>query len=302
MPIINNNGNSTGFWEVKVLLIAGVIILVILLLIAYSYKLTNNTLPTAGKDGFKTYGELADELNATRTALMNIKSAQNQKILDIDTNVGKYIDGDVIFPDELKDKLIADFDVRFSQQLQDADITDLNRQLDELRKKTVNLPAAPTKYMLKNLGGSAFNMLGTPNDFSLQINPSNAKCLSFSQYGINNPETITGVGINGTGTEQLYKSAGDVQCDIGGSNKSQRFKLSEITSNQDFNKLVGETYAVPPYYTLNNYPFMVAQPIDGTVMPSGMIKECITFDNSGLSVEPCNGSETQRWHTYPVNN
>ena len=302
MPIINNNGNTAQFWELKALVIAGIIILVILLLIAYSYKLTNNTLSSTVKDGFKTYGELADELNATRTALMNIKSAQNQRILDIDPDVSKYIDADAVFPDELKNKLSADFDIRFSQQLQDADINDLNRQLFELKQKTANLPAAPTKYILKNLGGPAFNMLGTPNDFSLQINPSNAKCLSFSQYGINNPEIITGIGINRTGTEQLYKSAADVQCDIGGSDKTQRFKLSEITNNKDFNKLVGETYAVPPYYTLNNYPFMVAQPIDGTIMPAGMIKECITFDNSGLSVEPCNGSDTQRWHTYPVNN
>lgn len=299
MPILNN-GNTGQFWELKALIMAGVVILVILLLIAYSYKLTNEP-GMAVKDGFKTYGELADELNATRTALMNIKQAQNQKILDIDPNVGKYINTDAVFPDELKNKLNADFNIRFSQQLQDADINDLNRQLSELKQKTSNLPVAPTKYMLKNLGGSAFNMLGTPNDFSLQINPNNAKCLSFSKYGINNPEILTGVGINGTGTEKLYKSAADVQCDAGGSDKEQRFKLSEITNNADFNKLVGETYAVPPYYSLNNYPFMVAQPVDGTILPSGMIKECITFDESGLSVEPCNGSDTQRWHTYPVN-
>ena len=297
---IYNTGNIIQFWELKALIIAGIIIFIILLLITYSYKLTNNAI-VAVKDGFKTYGELIDELNANRIALMNIKSAQSQKILDIDPNVSKYISADAVFPDELKNKLNADFDIRFSQQLQDADINDLNRQLTELKQKTSNLPVAPTKYMLKNLGGSAFNMLGTPNDFSLQINPNNAKCLSFSQYGINNPEIITGVGINGTGSEQLYKSAADVQCDIGGSDKTQRFKVSEITNNNDFNKLVGETYAVPPYYTLNNYPFMVAQPVDGTIMSSGMIKECITFDESGLSVEPCTGTESQRWHTYPVN-
>lgn len=282
---------STG-WELKTLLLALLVVVIIIGCIWYSYRLTNRH-----KDGFKTYGELVSELNANRTAMMDIKQLQDQKLMDIDPNVSKYITTSAIFPDELRDRLAADFDIRFSQQLQDTDIKDLQGQLDVLKQKMSKLPPMPTRYMLKSLGGSAFNMLGTPNDFSLQINPQVARCLSFSALGFNNPaetsDTLRGI-------EKTYKSAGDVQCDIGGGDKSQRFKLTEITNNRDFNKLVGDLNSVPDYYNLNNYPFLVAQPVDGELRADGMLGECITFDNSGLSVEPCNGKETQRWHTYTV--
>lgn len=286
------NGSIDG-WEIKTLGLTLLVIVIILICIWYSYKLTNRGPP----EGFKTYGELVNELNANRTAIMNIKQLQEQKLVDIDPNVDKYITANAIFPDELKDKLATDFDIRFSQQLQDTDIKDLQNQLDVLKQKLTKLPPTPTRYMLKSLGGSAFNMLGTPNDFSLQINPQEARCLSFSPLGYNNPsettETLRGV-------EKTYESAGIVQCDIGGSDKSQRFKLTEINNNREFNKLVGDLHSVPNYYNLNNYPFLVAQPMDGQLRVDGLLGECITFDSSGLSVEPCTGKDTQRWHSYTV--
>ena len=167
-PLING---SIGGWELKTLGLALLVIVLIIICICYSYKLTNRGPP----EGFKTYGELVNELNANRTAIMNIKQLQQQKLVDIDPNVDKYITASAIFPDELKDKLAVDFDIRFSQQLQDTDIKDLQNQLDVLKQKLTKLPPAPTKYMLKSLGGSAFNMLGTPNDFSLYEHQTNKR-------------------------------------------------------------------------------------------------------------------------------
>ena len=277
-----NRGNIES-WEWKIF---GVIILCIVIIIGfiwYSYKLSDTHL-----DKFTTYKELTDELNENRENINKIIALQNQKIIDVDPNVSAYIQSDKIFPHELENRLNTNFDIRFSQKLQDVDLEDLQTQLGTLKQKMSKLPPVPTNYMLKNLSGSAFEMLGTPNDFSLKINPSEGKCLAFSTYGLNNIDKSTGE----------YKSAKSMQCDIGGGDKSQRFKLTEITNNQDFNNLVGNLNSVPDYYSLNNYPFMVAQPVDGTLRADGMINECITFDNSGLSVEPCAGKEEQRWHTY----
>lgn len=287
-------------WEWKVLVLIIIGILVIIGIIWYSYWLINRSTVVM-TEGFntsttrpKTYAELVNELNQNRNDILSIANVQNQALVDIDPDVTKYIQTDNIFTPELKQRLDTSFDIQFSQKLQDTELQDLQGQLETLKKKMSNLPQVPTNYMLKNLGGSAFSMLGTPNDFSLRINPKEARCLGFSSYGISNTD-------NPDSPAPLYKSATSIQCDVGGGDKSQRFKLTEIKSNRDFNKLVGDVYAVPDYYTLNNYPFMVAQPVNGTLRTDGMLGECITFDNSGLSVEPCNGGENQRWHTYSVN-
>jgi len=276
-------------WEWKAFWIIIVIILIIAGLIGYSYTLTNR----AKIEAFKTYNVLANELNDNRADLVSIINNQNQTILDVDPDVTKYISADDIFPEELQQRLKTNFDIRFSQKLQDTEIKSLQSDLDTLKQKLAKIPPVPSKYMLKNLGGSAFNMLGSPNDFSLQINPTVAKCLGFSLSGIHESDNNIQDGV--------YKSATNLQCDLGGQDKNQRFKLTTINNNMDFNRLVGDTYSVPAYYTLNTYPFMVAQPVNGTLRADGMINECITFDNSGLSVEPCTGTETQRWHAYSVN-
>lgn len=297
IPSVGPRVNQSNGWELKTFGFAVIVIVIIIGCIWYSYRLTNRAAIQMSSEGFKTYGELVAELNNNRTAIMNIKQLQNQKLIDIDPNVNKYINAEAIFSDELKDRLSNDFDIRFSQELQDTDIKDLQSQLDVLKQKMSKLPPIPTRYKLKSLGGSAFNMLGAPNDFSLQINPIEAQCLSFSPLGYNNPSATTNTL---RGIEKTYESSGNVQCDISGADKQQRFKLTEINNNQEFNKLVGDLYSVPDYYNLNNYPFLVAQPVDGQLRADGMLGECITFDNSGLSVEPCTGKESQRWHTYTV--
>lgn len=277
-------------WEWKAFWIIIITVLIIAGLIGYSYKLANR----AKVEGFTTYDKLATDLNQNRDKLLSISKNQNQVTLDIDPDVTKYISASGIFPEELKQRLNTNFDFKLSQKLQDTEIQNLQGELDTLKQKMAKLPSVPTKYMLKNLGGSAFSMLGSPNDFSLQIDPNAAKCLGFSLSGIRE--------LDKDSKDKLYKSAHNLQCDAGGQDKTQRFKLTEINNNMEFNRLVGDAYSVSSYYTLNTYPFMVAQPVNGTLREDGMINECITFDNSGLSVEPCTGPETQRWHTYSVNN
>lgn len=280
-------------WEWKILCVTIMVILAIIGLICYSYYLTNRT-GKGSVEGFQTtYDELAAELNANRNNLLNIVKNQNQVALDVDPDVTKYINASNIFPEELKQRLNTNFDIRFSQRLQDEDIKNLNNELNNLKQKMAKIQPVPSKYILKSLGGSAFNMLGSPNDFSLQNAPHAAKCLGFSLSGMRETDALD---------KGVYKSAISLQCDEGGRDKTQRFKLTEINNNTEYNRLVGDIYSVPDYYTLNTYPFMVAQPVNGTLRADGMINECITFDNSGLSVEPCTGNDTQRWHTYSVNN
>ena len=203
-------------WEWKTFWAIIIAILVIAGLIWYSYRLTNR----ARAEGFKTYDELAAELNQNRTDLLNISKNQNQVILDVDPDVTKYISAENIFPEELKQRLNTNFDIQFSQKLQDTEIRDLQGQLDTLKQKMAKLPPVPTKYILKNLGGSAFSMLGSPNDFSLQIDPNAAKCLGFSLSGIRE--------LGKNNKDGVYTSAINLQCDAGGRDKTQRFKLTEI--------------------------------------------------------------------------
>jgi plasmid maintenance system antidote protein VapI len=284
-------------WEWKVFILIIICLLVIIGLIWYSYILSNRGQITTGSaEGFKTYADLVTELNANRNDLIAIANVQNQLLVNIDPDVNKYINGANIITPELTDRLNANFDIQFSQKLQDSEIRDLQGRLDALKQKLAKTTKTmPDKYILKSLGGSAFDMLGNPNEFSLRIYPKDARCLSYSSYEM--AEAKSGNPSQG----RVYNSSGSVQCDAGGADKTQRFKLTEIKNNLDFNNLVGDEYDVPEYYTLNNYPFMVAQPINGTLRENGMLGECITFDNSGLSVEPCNGAENQRWHTYTVN-
>lgn len=280
-------------WEIKSIVVIIISILVICSIIWYSYYLTgqrNRMSNFNNVESFKSYADLQNELNSTRQALLDIKSVQQQKLLNINPDVNS-IDPEQVFSPELQNRLDRNFDIRFSQKLQDTEIVDLQSQLDILKQKMSKLPPAPTNYMLKSLGGSSFAMLGDSSEFSLKTSPNSAMCLGFNRYGLNNPNE----------KDNVYYTSDARQCDKGDSDKYQKFKLTEIRNNSDFNKMAGPAYEVPEYYNLNNYPFYIAQPIEGTLRQDGTLSECITFDNSGLSVEPCNGNESQRWHIYSVN-
>ena len=258
--------------------------------ITYSYWLFNNAVI----ERFTTYAELVPILNKVKQPLEAIRRAQNLEIPYPETpNVTKYIAASDITVDDSISKVNATFDLDFSQQLQNADLQELEAELLELRKKAAEINPESDKALqtgIKHMTGTKLitypgsnamaGGLADPNtylNFNIGVDSTNGYCVVNQPYA----QTVDANGI------RQKDSIAQVQCNLADS--AQWFSAKQINSNAELNKLLPIEKQIPAEYILINYPFAVVQPNNG----SG--KECLTLNADGLSVEPCNGSTDQRF-------
>lgn len=191
----------------------------------------------------------------------------------------------------------------FIQALQDAEISTLKTRLDKViedgKNKGVLIEGTVDKLLgdkvkIRHLAsGAVFTAIRkdgvTPTtntdivEFGLIINSCNKedgegtvdKCIKYLQND------------NGANIEMI--DCGDIKMATG----EGLFRLRKISSNDTYNRALHPDYvmyAIPEYNTLNAYPYYIVIPINDTTG-----KMCLTIDERGASLEPCDGKHSQRF-------
>lgn len=290
------------------ILIASICVIVLLLIYSYNNKFNDNVI-----EGFDINFER--DINSEEIVNLNTLSSQLSNINKLKSEIYNDYSGETVqnYQDVLKlNPEVFDFDnklysMNFYQSLQDNEITDLNNKYNQLKSELSVLPTKSTTTFnkIKHIAsGSVFNTNGNPfiEEFNIILNNSNSMCLEFksldSDYKNINPSTI----INNIDT---------VPCDYGSINrpddyiknqiKKQKFSAVKITNNDNYNKNLHDIYSnfrIPEdntttndfSSTLNNYPYYIIKPSYNT---NNNI--CLTLKNNMLSIEPCDGSDKQKF-------
>jgi hypothetical protein len=235
-------------------------------------------------------------LNKAKAPLEAIRRAQNLEIPYLEEpNITRYITDKDIGQADTINNVKATFDLDFSQQLQDADLQELEAELLELKKKASGIYSSADKQPvtgIKHISGSKLSIYPGSSSTSSLANPNtylnfNIGVDSTTGYCVVNQPFATTTEVNGV---RQKDSIAKLQCNL--ADAKQWFSAKQVNSNMELNKLLPDEKQIPAEYTLINYPFAVVQPNTGTGM------ECLTLNPDGLSVEPCNGSTDQRFEVF----
>jgi hypothetical protein len=193
--------------------------------------------------------------------------------------------------------LDAEYQVKFIQELQNREITNLESWLAQLKgllEKPITYDANKVKSVKHIPTGKLFGVLKNPNQvgqqISIIIDPKNATCIKYTTPTVSSNK------------DEPVKNIDLTACDYNPRAPEQKFMLETVTSNTEFNNMLKpserDKYSVSADYGFGVYPFSVIKtaahsngPFDTHVASS----ECITLDNTGLSIEPCTGKESQRF-------
>lgn len=302
------------------LLILVVSVCVIILLIIYSYK---NKFTDSAIEGFElitttttdpilrniTQDEIND-INTLKNQLSNINILKSQIYNNYSSeDVVKYDNILKLNPEVFKFDN-ENYSINFYQKLQDAEIDDLKSKYKTLSNELSSIPTTPQTNInkIKHISsGTVFNINGNSlldsSNFNIILDSGKSMCLEFksldSDYIKSQPITKEVNNIN------------KVACDYGKSPESnyikellkkQKFKAVKINNNTEYNDNLHDIYEIfkisdPDSYgdkdyanSLNNYPYYLIKPAFSTDK-----NMCLTLSNGMLSVEPCDGSDKQKF-------
>lgn len=273
----------------------GVLIIIILISINYSYKKKNVIENFTRID----YDELIKNINTNKDYLENIEKNISKSYLKYPSNeqdLNDYISSSNIIKSSDKTKLKQKFKLNFLQHLQNHEIKKLETDLNLLEKKThkdnnkipKGLKGISSGAVLKvgYIDKGNYNFPLKPK-FSLVMDENKQSCLAILPFKKKNKN----------GEVETVKEVG---CDYDINANQQKFNYTKINGNNDFNDALhpdNKQYSVADYYRLNNYPFYLVHPFEK--QDNGYYdvnkKECLTLNDDGLSVEPCNLKQTQRF-------
>jgi len=242
-------------------------------------------------DQQNTVNKVRDDISSVMSALSPIYALPQKSI-----NAYGFSDSNPESPLKLDDlgNLSAEFQLNFIQQLQDAEINELQSRLSQL-PITNKLDTGSRSSKVKHLAtGKVYNLLKSADQigdqFGFITDSQNAVCLKHVTDTAGNTVDLTA-------------------CDYNYNAPGQKFLLETVTSNDTFNDMLDpdrnpeiyNKYKVDPMFGFGTYPFSVIK--TATIGETGLYgkgTECITLDGSGLSIEPCTGKDTQRF--MPFNN
>lgn len=282
----------------KGLLLVLCLIVVIIVVILHSYKLWKT-------EGFITStlsGSNQISINNNKNYLDNIIRLMKQKYPNVDTTLNNYglTDPNINPESPLKidsTNLDAEYQVKFIQELQNREIDNLEYWLEQLKGRTPTKPNVYDSNTVKSVKhiptGKLFGVLKNPNQvgpqISIIVDPKNATCIKHVT-----PESVN--------NDSIIKNIDLTACDYNPRAPGQKFIIETVTNNSEFNKMLNPTeyakYSVSNDYGFGVYPFSViktAAPTSSAFDTHIASPECITLDNSGLSIEPCTGKESQRF-------
>ena len=266
--------------------------------------------------GMNNEGFLSDTLtvsnqtsiNNNKTYLNDILRLMKQQYPKVDTTLSNYglFDPNINTNSPLKidsTNLDAEYQVKFIQELQNKEITNLESWLAQLKahapEKQIVYDSNTVKSVKHIPTGKLFGVLKNPNQvgqqISIIIDPKNATCIKYitpSMYA----------NVSSANKDEPIKNIDLTACDYNPRAPGQKFMLETVTSNSEFNDMLNTNerakYSVSADYGFGVYPFSViktAGPAGGAFDTHVASAECITLDNSGLSIEPCTGKESQRF-------
>jgi hypothetical protein len=299
------------------LLILVVSVCVIILLIIYSYKnkftdsaieafettTTNPLLRTITQEEINDISTLSNqlsEINIMKSQIYNNYSSEDVikygEILKLNPEVFKFDN--------------KNYATNFYQSLQDQEIKDLQSKYKVLSNQLSSIPTTPQDNInkIKHISsGTVFNINGNPllggNYFNIVLDSDKSMCLEFKSL---DADYIKSLSIN-----KEVNNINRVACDYGeiqGSDyikkslQKQKFKAVKINNNTEYNENLHDIYEIyqisdPESYgnvdyanSLNNYPYYLIKPAY-----SSDNNMCLTLTNGMLSVEPCDGSDKQKF-------
>jgi hypothetical protein len=312
--------NKRYFIQCFVILITCVFL--ISLLMIYSYK---NKFNSSKVEGFNT------DTDTTTTTTIPITKNDINEINKLSDNLKKlhdikmynYIDYDINIDDYANElKLSKDifnfedekFNIDFYQKLQNDEINDLNDKYSILKTELNNLNLKKknkTNKKIKHIiSGTIFHIYGYNNNynnsFNIITNKDTSICL---EYKAIDPEYI-----NTSPVSKQINNINTISCDYGDLNnnnlsnivklniQNQKFIAVKINNNKDFNDNLHEYYEIYKIpadttidnnmdftNTLNNYPYYIIKPFNNS---NNM---CLTIKNRMMSIEPCDGSDSQKF-------
>ena len=242
-------------------------------------------------DQQNTVNAVRDDISSIMSALSPIYALPQKSI-----NAYGFSESNPDSPLKLDDlgNLSAEFQLNFIQQIQDAEINELQSRLSKLPIKS-KLDNGSSAGHVKHLStGKVYNLLKSADQigdqFGFITDSQNAVCLKHVNDPAGNTADLTA-------------------CDYNYNAPGQKFLLETVTSNDTFNDMLDpdrkpeiyNKYKVDPMFGYGTYPFSVIKTAE--LGENGLYQrgnECITLDGSGLSVEPCTGKDTQRF--MPFNN
>lgn len=282
-----------------------VLIAVIVVIIIHSYKIWN-TKAIMNNEGFDNLTvSNKNNINTNKIYLDNILRLMKQQYPNVDTTLNNYglSDPNINPNSPLKidtTNLDAEYQVKFIQELQNREITNLESWLSQLKDK---IPEKPVVYDANKVNsvkhiptGKLFGVLKNPTQvgpqISIIVDPKNATCIRH----------VTPKTINTTNKNEPINNIDLTACDYNPRAPGQKFILETVTNNIEFNNMLNPNerskYSVSDEYGFGVYPFSVIKtsvPNTGAFDTHIATTECITLDNSGLSIEPCTGKESQRF-------
>lgn len=277
----------------------GILILIILISINYSYKNKGKYKESFENEKEINYDNMIPIINENKSNLETIKKGLQNIHIKYPTSIediSNYIDANSIISSSDKNKLKQIFNINFLQHLQNQEIKNLESDLNNLSGKapkkrdrlTKGLKSIDSGSILKvgYIDNKNYNFIDKPK-FSLVMDENKQSCLEYlPEKNINENEEI--------------ETVKEVGCDYDINKENQKFSYHKITGNNDFNNALHpdyNNYKIADYYNLNNYPFYIVNPYvkgnNGIQIVDK--KECLTLNDDGLSVEPCNLKSSQRF-------
>lgn len=291
----------------KGLLFVLFLIAVIVVIIIHSYKIWSKDMNNEGFVTNTLSGSNQTNINNNKTYLNNILRLMKQQYPNVDTTLNNYslTDPNINPNSPLKidsTNLDAEYQVKFIQELQNKEITNLESWLSQLKERVPEKQIVYDSNTVKSVkhipSGKLFGVLKNPNQvgqqISIIIDPKNATCIKHITPAIS--DNISANKYN------LVKNIDLSACDYNPRAPGQKFILETVTSNTEFNNMLNPNerakYSVSTDYGFGVYPFSViktAAHSGGAFDTHAASSECITLDSSGLSIEPCTGKESQRF-------
>jgi hypothetical protein len=277
------------------------LIIIIIVVIMNSYKIWK----TEKIEGFATL-TWNDEttINNNKSYINNILRLMRQKYPNVDSTLSNYglTDPNINPNSPLKldsTNLDSEYQIKFIQELQDREISTLEANLRALKNKIPTKPEVYDSNRVKSVKhiptGKLFGIIKNPNQLGQQISiiidPKNATCLKKITPPANTKEG------------ELIKNIDLTACDYNPVAPGQKFMIETVNNNTEFNNMLAPEemakFGVSSNYGFGVYPFSViktAAPVNINSFDTHIAStECITLDESGLSIEPCTGKDSQRF-------
>jgi len=199
------------------------------------------------------------------------------------------------------------FAVDFYQQLQNAEINDLNTKYNEVKSQLDNLGLIKTdtsyNYIKHNISGIKLQILNYDNtiadsNFNIMFDKDRSMCI---EYNAINPDVVASTPlhktINNINSVACDKASNMVELSTNVKARllNQKFKYKVIKNNTDYNNSLHPIYnafLVPDYYQLNNYPYVIVYPDSNNNDDNKLV---LTIYDGNMSIEPCSGADNQKF-------